>query len=105
HHADERAGVCGAGDRIEQRRVDPAENRAGGADPECQREDGEQREAGRLAQHADAETEVLGQVVERPDATRVAALLLYLVEASELEPGPTRGGLRREALPDILLDL
>jgi hypothetical protein len=49
---------AGSAERAHERRVDECENRAVGADPQREREDGDDREGGRLHQRSQAVTQI-----------------------------------------------
>jgi len=85
HHQLGRAGIV---QRTQQHAVDHAEDGRGGADAEGQREDGDDGEAGMLAQHPQAETQVTAQGVEPRPAVLVAGDFLELFDAAEF---PLRG--------------
>src|SRR6185436_5973823 len=93
------------GQGLQHRRIDQAEDGGIRADAESQRGDRGDREAGALPEDAGGVPDVLDKVLEEARAAHVAALLLHLIEAAELEAGaPARAGLVH-ARPHVVGDL
>jgi hypothetical protein len=99
--------------RSQKHRIDNAENRGAGADAQGKSDYSGGGEGGRLSQHANAVSYVLGEILNPVHTPSVAALFFDLVYRSKfpLSPGPslglshTRGdGLVRELL-DMHLNL
>jgi hypothetical protein len=63
HHGDEAARVCQTRNGVEQRRTDPAKNRAVRANAEGQGQHRHHRKAGRLHEHTKGVTDVPNQVI------------------------------------------
>jgi hypothetical protein len=101
--------------RSQKHRIDNAENRGAGADTQGKSDYSGGGEGGRLPQHANAVSYVLGQILNPVHTARVAALFFDLVDRSEFPQshGPSLGlshtcgyGLVRELLdmhPDLAL--
>ena len=85
--------------RLEQHRVDEREDRRVGADPESERQQGDERECRRPAQEPKRVADVAAQLVEQPQADRVAAFLLARRNAAELGERAPAGFLLRHAAP------
>jgi len=86
-HGDELLGV-GEGERVEQRRVDDAEDGGRGADAERDGQDGDGREARRLAQEPRGKADVQRQTVPPHPPTRFVEPLLGGHDVAE---APARG--------------
>ena len=83
--------------------IDQCEYSGIGADPQRKREQSDARKAGRLAQHAQAITQVLGEVFDDIYAAGITALLLGLFDAAELDTGAAYGFRARDASADQVI--
>src|SRR5262249_2245414 len=86
-------------------RVNEAEDRRVGPNPEREREHGHRREARTLAQSPQSVAEILHHVFNPPHASRIAALLLSLFNASESAQRGVSRLFRRHAFGDVFFDL
>ncbi len=71
--------------RVQNERIQNSKNHGVCADRQCQRHNRSDRESGRLAQHAKAETHILYQRLDEIVAERVVAFLLVFHLAAELD--------------------
>ena len=85
-NADELLGVR-IRQRMQQGRIDDAEDCGGGANPQRDRQDRDHCETRRFAQHPKAEANVLEQRIDKIPAERFAAFFLESFRTSELDPG------------------
>ena len=85
--------------RLDQHGVDEAEDRRVGADPEPERQQGDQRERRRPPQEPECVADVAAQLVEQPQADGVAAFLLARGNAAELGERTPAGFLFRHTPP------
>ena len=97
--SDQPIGVA-VSQRIEQNGVNHAENGSIGADPEGQREDGQERESGSAQYSADAVAEVPSDIPQSAPAPGVAARFAQKSGVAELSPGGTTGRCGRQTLAD-----
>src|SRR5580704_7486580 len=79
------------GERAQHQPIRHAEDRGVGSDSECERKDGDGSEARRLAQHAQAEAQVLNQRFKEMRTPGFADFFLELLVAAEFEPGASLG--------------
>src|SRR5262245_4702751 len=79
------------GQRLQQQRVEQAEDRRIRADANRQRKRGHGSEAFALKQHSEAKTKVLKERIDKSDSTHIAMSLLQQSDVSELAArGPSR---------------
>ena len=76
---------------MQERGIDDAEDRRRRTNAQSDRQDGDGREAGRLAEHAEGEAHILEQRVDPLTAERLAAFLREPLGASELDAGAALG--------------
>ena len=93
------------GQRTQDEGVQCGEDRGGRADAEAEREHRRSRQARRTAQAARREAKVAPHLVDDADATRIAALLLALLDAVERSLRRVLRLLRRPAAGPLLSDL
>ena len=93
-------GVDGQAPR--RQRIEHREELRGDAHPESQHEDGDDRERRPAGEQAHREPQVLPGLVQPPRAARVAALLLDVVEAAELDPRAPARLVLGQAGPHVL---
>src|SRR5262245_44142472 len=72
------------GQRLQQQRVERAEDRRIRADANRQRKRGHGREACALKQHSQAKSQVLKERIDKSDSTHIAICLLQQCDVSEL---------------------
>ena len=90
--------------RLHQHRVDQAEDRAIGANPECERQQRHDRECRRASQEPQRIGDVSAQFAEQPQADGFAAFLLARLHAAELGEGtPASFRLGKTVPPQIRL--
>ncbi len=77
------------GQRLQQHAIDDAENGRRGADPQREREDGEGREPGSLAEHARAYPHVPTELLKETQTAGIAGFLAQRVDRTELDPCAT----------------
>ncbi len=85
--------------RLDQHGVDQAEDRRVGADPEPERQQRHERERWRPPQKPEGVADVAAQLVDQPQADRLAAFLLARSNAAELGERTPAGFLLRHAAP------
>ena len=85
-------------------RIDHAEHSRVGADAEGQRQHRDDGEPGVALKSAPAVANILRDFFEPARAARVAADLLDLIEAAELQPGAAAGFVVAEALREAVRD-
>jgi hypothetical protein len=90
-------------ERAEEDRVQHREDRGVRADSERERQHGDAREGGRLAQHARRETDIEEDALERRPPPDLAGLLLEKGDVPELPAGGRQGfGARQAARGELL---
>src|SRR5262249_58999512 len=89
--------------RAEQECVDKAENGRVGANAQGECENGDSGESRRFAEHAKTETNVLKEILDKPHATNIAALLFLLLQTFDGAKGCAPGCFRLHAPPDVLV--
>src|SRR6266571_2444006 len=94
----------GVGKRAKQGAVHYREDGGIGADAEGKRDDGDGREAGRLAEHARGEAEVLEGGLEERQPPAFAVDLLGLLEATEAKEGLATRLLQAHSLTEVPFD-
>ncbi|MNC84517.1 hypothetical protein D3C83_00730 [compost metagenome] len=92
-------------DRPQQEAVDETEKRRVGADAKGEHHDRGGGEAGRFAQHADGESNVLAERVERGHAAAIAVGLARGLETARRRQRAAARLVGRDATPDLLVDL
>src|SRR5579863_10684852 len=75
----------GDGQRTKQQRIDCAENRCGGANPESERSNSGRGEGHVAAQNAKAEHQITPGIFDPTHSARLPALLLQLVESAKFK--------------------
>src|SRR5712692_4209680 len=85
--------------------INQTEDRCVGADAQRQRKHGNHGEAWSLAQHAQAVTQILNEVVDQVCATHLAAFLLRPLDSAELQTRSPHGFLSRHPTPNQILDV
>jgi hypothetical protein len=85
----------------QQSGVDQTEDCGIGADAEGERENGHERESGTLQEHANAERDVLQEILNPVYAAHVATLLSDLIYSSESPQGCIAGFLWRHSGGDV----
>src|SRR6266480_6022528 len=93
----------GYGQGLQHHRINECENRRGGSDAQGKREHNSSREAGRFAQYAQSEAQILNEVLNPIYTARVAALLFGLRDAAQVEPRAAVRLFLRHPLCDVLL--
>ena len=68
--------------RRPQRHVEERKYRSVGTDAESKRQDSDRREAGRFAQHAQTNVQILDEILNPGDTACVAALLFGLLDTA-----------------------
>src|SRR5207237_835119 len=86
------------------RGIDEAEDGGVGADAESKSEDRDGGEAGRFAQHAKGEAQILKERVQKGQAAAFAIDLAGLLDTAEVEKRLAPGLLRVHAFGEIALD-
>src|SRR5690348_5965718 len=89
------------GIRPNEQALNPTENRRIRTDAEGECENGDDGEARGFAQHAEAEAQVLEQILKPADAARVATFLLGLFDAAEFDESGAASFLQAHALGDV----
>jgi hypothetical protein len=84
---------------LDQHGVDEREDRRVGADPEAQRQQGDERERRRPAQQPKGVAHIPAQLVDQPQADRVAAFVPARRHAAELGERTAAGFLLRHTAP------
>ena len=92
----------GVGQTADQNRVDHREDRHVEPYAQPQRRDGQDHEGAVAGQATEGVAQVAGDVVEPPRASGVAAQLLDLVEAAELQTGAPARFTRGHAGPEVV---
>jgi hypothetical protein len=77
--------------RLEQDAIHDREDRAAGANADGEREERRGGEHRRPARQSQRESKVVPQFVEQPPATNLAARLIHLCDAAELQARPPLG--------------
>src|SRR5690348_7530332 len=89
------------GIRPNEQALNPTENRRIRADAEGECENGDDGETGGFAQHAEAEAQILEQILKPTDAARVATFLLGLFDAAEFDESGAASFLRTHPRGDV----
>src|SRR5690348_10971261 len=89
--------------RLQENRVNNAENSGVSADAEREGEYGNRSEAPRLAQHAQTKAQILYKVLNPIYASRVTALLFGLLDPAQVQPRPPSRFLGRYPFGDVFL--
>ncbi|HEX5424743.1 MAG TPA: hypothetical protein VFW94_14435, partial [Candidatus Acidoferrales bacterium] len=72
---------------------------------ERKREDSDDRKSGRFAQHAQAVTDILEEILEPIYAAHIGTLLTDLIDAAEFSESRAAGSIRRHSGCDVGGDL
>src|SRR5713226_3782735 len=103
-HDDELLRIL-VGKRAEQHSIDHTEYRRVCADAESEGEDSDSREARGLAQHAEAEANVLQELLEPNETPHLACLFLHARDVAEFTKRGIPRFLRRHTPRDVVLGL
>ena len=93
------------GQGLQHRGVDEAEDRGVRADAESERRDRREREARALSKDTTGVPHVPGELFDQAGPANIAALVLHLIEAAELEAGPPARVRLAHARPHVVRDL
>jgi hypothetical protein len=80
--------------RPQEHAIDDGENGHVRSQPEPERQDRDDRKAGRLDERAQTVANVLNQVFNSVDAPRVATFFLQLIQTPEFQTEPAAGVIR-----------
>ncbi len=93
------------GQRMQQRGVDQAENRRRRSDPQRHRQNRNEREPRRFAQHAQAKMQILKDVLNPIDAAGIPAFFLAFFDAAHFEQHLATSFFRSKSLRNVLFRL
>ena len=100
----QRCGVDHAGRRLEEQRIDDAEDGGRAADADGERGDRGGGEAGLLAQQAERNADVLPHALDDGFPAGVAHTILHGFDAADLDAGGTDRGVAAHAVRHLLVD-